>query len=523
METGGPATNDASLSRGFFLTASLARAFTEAASLTLILALPFVTGGGPWAADLTVGLVMGPLCAMLFAARTRLGADGRRERLVREGPAALIVAAFPAAVGAFLALRSGVPDPVSLDAAVLFLWNLGALVFFRSLAHLWPRWVVLRRGRLRWEMTHATLVVVAVFSSVLALVSGLVSLAAGDFLYDGAGPLPLDRRLLGALFVLGNMVFFAVVSLAFVLPPAALVSYFSARRIAGRLESLARGTSGLREGDLAARVVVDGADEISSLQEDFNVMAAELEKAVRDLRSERDNVERLLEAQRDLVASVSHELRTPVATMRGYLESALNGRDDSAPRLLERDLEIMHHEALRLQRLIDDLFTLSRAESGKLPLEVRSMELGPLLRRGVEAVAEGAWRMGKVDVVGTPTSPNLPPILADGDRLEQVVRNLLQNAVRHTPPGGVVALGATADAKAIVIEVKDTGEGIPPEDLERVFERFWRSESARRADQAGAGIGLTLVKGLTEAMGGEVSVESEPGAGSRFLLRMPRG
>lgn len=86
-----------------------------------------------------------------------------------------------------------------------------------------------------------------------------------------------------------------------------------------------------------------------------------------------------------------------------------------------------------------------------------------------------------------------------------------------------MALGATADAKAIVIEVKDTGEGIPPEDLERVFERFWRSESARRADQAGAGIGLTLVKGLTEAMGGEVSVESEPGAGSRFLLRMPRG
>jgi signal transduction histidine kinase len=267
-------------------------------------------------------------------------------------------------------------------------------------------------------------------------------------------------------------------------------------------------------------VEVDGEDEVSELQKDFNAMADDLGSAVGELRSERDKVERLLETQRELVASVSHELRTPVATMRGYLESALYG-EDSLPKALRNDLEVVEREAIRLQRLIDDLFVLSRAEAGRLPLEIKPTDVGALLSRCADAVADAAWRTGKVEVVVVP-APDLPPALADEGRLEQSVRNLLSNAIRHTPPGGIVALGATAGRDTVAIEVKDTGDGIAPDELDRIFERFYRSDGARKLDRSGAGLGLALVRELVEAMNGSVTAESEPGSGSRFTLRLPR-
>ena len=245
---------------------------------------------------------------------------------------------------------------------------------------------------------------------------------------------------------------------------------------------------------------------------------------MRGLRSERDRVARLLTAQQELVASVSHELRTPLATVRGYLEWAL-GRDEGEerrmPEAFRGDLEVMGREVSRLGRLVDDLFVLSRAEAGSLALEIRPTDVAPILERCAEAASGEAWRRGKVEVVRDAPA-RMPPVHADGGRLEQAVRNLLQNAVRHTPPGGVVSVSATEAEDAVVVEVEDTGEGMPPEDFGRVFERFWRSEDARRIDRAGAGLGLALVRELVEAMGGTVSVESEPGVGSRFRVRLAR-
>ena len=514
--------------RGAFLSASAPRAEAEAIALGVILYLGvFLSSYSQPDVDSTdvvllQVLVVGPLCAMLAAARMRLGVGGWRASLLREEVAGVgLVAAVTAAGLAATTTVPGSRDELFAVVFVLFLWNGGAFAFFRVLAYLWPRWVGLRRSRLRWEMTHTTLTVVAAVSSVVILVAVPYSLLAGTSSTVFSPPTWFAT----ILPLVGILIFLTLVALALILPPAALVSYFAARRTTRRLESLAHGTSGLREGNFAIRVEIDGEDEVSDLQRDFNAMAGDLQKAMHDLRSERDNVERLLRTQRELVANVSHELRTPVATMRGYLESALNhesGKEGRPiPEDVRSDLEVMGREVIRLQRLIDDLFVLSRTETGSLPLEVRPTDVAALLSRCAEAASEGAWRTGRVEVIHD-TGKDLPPAAVDEGRLEQVVRNLLANAVRHTPPGGIVALGTASEADSVVVEVKDTGEGVPAEDLGRIFERFHRSDEARRLDHSGAGLGLALVKELTEAMNGSVRVESEPGFGSRFILRLPR-
>jgi signal transduction histidine kinase len=245
-------------------------------------------------------------------------------------------------------------------------------------------------------------------------------------------------------------------------------------------------------------------------------MAADLQETLRDLQAERDRVAGLLEARRQLVACVSHELRTPVATVRGYLESALE-RDEGVPSGLRAEMETMEREVARLQRLIEDLFTLSRAEVGRLELRLEPTDAGAVVRRLVDTVAPLAWGQRRVEVHAD-VAPDLPPASADAHRLEQIVSNLLGNAVRHTPPGGLVAAVVVGEPETVRVEVRDTGEGIPPEDLPRVFERFYRG---RNGDGPGrAGLGLALTKELVEAMAGSVEVASTPGEGSRFTVRL---
>jgi signal transduction histidine kinase len=246
-------------------------------------------------------------------------------------------------------------------------------------------------------------------------------------------------------------------------------------------------------------------------------MAADLERTLKDLQSERDRVTGLLEARRQLVAGVSHELRTPVATIRGYLESAIQPNGRRVPDDLRADLETMEREVVRLQNLIEDLFTLSRTEVGRLELRLESIDAGAIVCRLTETVAPLAWGQRRVQVVAEVT-PDLPAARADTQRLEQIVSNLLGNAVRHTPPGGLVAAIVGAEPAQVRIDVRDTGEGIQPDDLPHIFERYYRGRSS---EQGGAGLGLALVKELTVAMGGAVEATSTPGEGSCFTVRLP--
>lgn len=397
----------------------------------------------------------------------------------------------------------------------------------RGGARFWRFWDRLRRRRMLWALTHALLSVVVLVAALGAIGLFIISPYSGTAAETQAAVTsPLSRLLARVIVSLfpstAVMVALTLMALTVVLPPAALFSLIVARRTTQRLERLAAAAGALRRGDYSARVPVQGEDELAQLQADFNAMAEELERTLKALQAERDRTAALLQSRRELIAAVSHELRTPVATVRATLESALAGwGEERSPAALRRDLEVMESEITRLQRLIDDLFTLARTEAGGLTLDCRPTDIGPLVQEITAAVAPLAWQSGRVEVVAE-LPPDLPPACVDGERLKQVLVNLLRNGVRHTPPGGIVVAAVVAEPELLRLEVRDTGAGIPPEELLRIWERFYRGTQPATDDGSGAGLGLALVKELTEAMGGTVAVESTVGQGSCFTVRLPR-
>ncbi len=407
---------------------------------------------------------------------------------------------------------------------LLFLATGPGYVVARGGVRIWLQWDRLRRRRMLWALTHAhlTVVVLIVVAGVLIPLLLAPYFSEPDLRASDTGLiLVVIERLLQTVFpAVSMMVVILSILLLVLIPPSALFSYLVARRTTRRLEILVGAAQSLRKGKYDTRVTVVGEDEVAQLQADFNAMAGELERAVHDLEFERDRVAALLQTQRELVASVSHELRTPVATVRGYLESSQGRWAEQLPEPVCRDLEVIKGEIVRLQGLIDDLLTLSRADAGGLELDLRLTDVGAVVRRRVEAIAPLAWQASRVEVTAD-VPPDLPPVMADEGRLEQVLTNLLRNGVQHTLPGGIVALMAAQEVGAVRIEARDTGEGIAPEDLPHIWERFYRGKSTGSAESGGAGLGLSVVKDLTGAMGGTVAVESTVGQGSCFTVRLP--
>ena len=234
----------------------------------------------------------------------------------------------------------------------------------------------------------------------------------------------------------------------------------------------------------------------------------------RDVTQERA----LARTRRDLVANVSHELKTPVAAIRGFLELM---EDDSMPPEARREfVGLMSAEAARLQRLVDEQLQLARLDAGALPMRVEAIDLAAVVRAAARPRAVLAEREGVSLEVQAPS-----PVPMDGDpeRLEQLLLILLDNAARHTPAGGAIAVEAHVEGGDAVMSVADTGEGIPPEAIDSVFDRFYRADAARqRDDRQGAGLGLAIARGLAHAHGGDISVASRPGDGTVFTVRLPR-
>ncbi|MBX3084078.1 MAG: HAMP domain-containing protein [Anaerolineae bacterium] len=392
-----------------------------------------------------------------------------------------------------------------------------AYMTLRLPMRLWALWEVARKRHLRWSIVHAQLM------TLLVLLAVFVVWQAVEFsrnLSIGEQPLEITSPA-GVLLSVTLMLIFAVVVIVISLPVivglmalGAVLSYTISRRTTRRIEALATATSSVRNGAYDTRVEVDGEDEIAQLQQDFNAMTAELEHTLAALKTERDTVTGLLQTRRELIASVSHELRTPLASIRGYLDSTLEHWQNTPPPTLRHDLTVIEQEAIRVQRLVDDLFTLSRAEVGRLTLRCVPTELVSILRRIVDTGAPLAWQQRRVKL-SIETPPQLAAVV-DETRLEQVLWNLVHNALRHTAPGGIVVIAARATDARAQIDVRDTGDGIPPDELAHVWERFYRGD---RSD--GAGLGLALVKELTEAMDGTVAVSSEPGKGSVFSVAFP--
>ena len=240
---------------------------------------------------------------------------------------------------------------------------------------------------------------------------------------------------------------------------------------------------------------------------------------------EHAKAERSEQSRRELIVNVSHELRTPIASIRGHVESlqmAAEQNPSQASTEQSAYLEIVQREADRLSALIDDLLALARAEAGELRLDITRGQAGEVVEEIYQTLAPLARRERQITLVRNAPA-NLPPVLADRQRLMQVLLNLVRNAITYTPAGGIVSLMLEqADAGHVAITVADTGIGIPPEDLERVFDRFYRTDASRARATGGFGLGLSIVRDLVNAMGGSISVSSTVGEGSQFrvLLRV---
>ncbi|GAB4201847.1 MAG: hypothetical protein OHK0022_24330 [Roseiflexaceae bacterium] len=308
----------------------------------------------------------------------------------------------------------------------------------------------------------------------------------------------------------------ALLVVAIVLGLALGIGYLLARRLSMRLEELAAATGAVAAGTLDRPLPVDTRDEIGQLSAGFNHMAEQLRERQQALLAEKERAERLLAANKRLVADVSHELRTPVTTLRGYLEALELSHGDRLP---THDMQVIQAEIGRLTRLIDDLFTLARAEAQQLPLTIVPVDAAALVRRLIDTLAPLAQRERQIEIVDA-LPATLPLICADGARLEQVLLNLAQNALRHTPPGGIVAFEAEVSGGQVTLSVADTGAGISAEELPLVFERFYRGDPSRTRETGGAGLGLALVRELVTAMGGSISAESTPQRGSRFRVTL---
>jgi signal transduction histidine kinase len=254
-------------------------------------------------------------------------------------------------------------------------------------------------------------------------------------------------------------------------------------------------------GELRQQVPVRTNDELGELAQTFNQMSADLARA-HDLR-------------RQMTADIAHDLRTPLTVISGYLESLRDGVLEPTP---ER-IETIHAEAQHLSRLVHDLRTLSLADAGELPLQIQSVPPSDLVRRAAAAHGHRAEKRGIK--LGLKIAPDLPEIELDQERMLQVLGNLVSNALRYTPEGGSITLTSLHDGDALLLQVQDTGEGIPRKILPKVFERFYRGEPSRTHQETETGLGLAIAKSIVEMHGGSIRVDSEIGEGTTFTIRLP--
>jgi len=282
-----------------------------------------------------------------------------------------------------------------------------------------------------------------------------------------------------------------------------------------RLRAVSDAAATLATGDLTVRVpppTADAANEVRALTVAFNSMAEQLEEAA-ERRTADD------EARRMLVAAISHDLRTPLSSIRAMIEAITDGVVTDAE-TTARFHATMGREIRTLSALITDLFELSQLEAGQLALSLAPATIPDLIAEVIEGLsAQAAAR--EIHIAGG-VEGMVGPVIMDTPAVRRVLTNLVQNALRHTPADGTVAVTARAVAEGVQVDVVDTGEGIPAHDLPHIFERFYRGEKSRSRETGGAGLGLAIARGFVEAHGGRIWVESEAGRGTRFSFILPR-
>ena len=286
---------------------------------------------------------------------------------------------------------------------------------------------------------------------------------------------------------------------------SAVAGLLLSRAVARPVQRLTTAASAVAEGHLDQQVPVGSRDELGRLSQTFNVMTARL-RAMRQM-------------QIDFVANVSHELRTPLTAIKGLVETLRDGAVDDVE-VRDQFLETVEDETDRLIRLVNDLMILSRADSEALNLNIQPLGLPRLLKSITDRLGPqaGARHVGLRLEIG----PGIPPAQADSDRLEQVLVNLLDNAIKYSQPGGTVTVSVEGPREgALLVRVHDQGIGIPAEELDRIGERFYRADRARSRAAGGSGLGLAIARALVEAHGGALWIESEEGHGTTVSFSLP--
>jgi two-component system OmpR family sensor kinase/two-component system sensor histidine kinase BaeS len=322
----------------------------------------------------------------------------------------------------------------------------------------------------------------------------------------GVGALAfIMTRLFGGERDVAMAVWTIALALACTLPVLAfLVAGQAFRRIARPLSNIMSAADSVADGDLSVRVPEDGPGDFSRLSRSFNHMISELERADQQ--------------RRNLTADVAHELRTPLHIIQGNLEGIIDGVYEPT----SEQIEILLDETRSLSRLVDDLQTLSQIETGQLPLEHKPVDIAELLK-DVQTSFSGQAETAGINLhLEISADSNKLTVWGDAGRLDQVLSNLVTNALRYTPAGGHITLQGESDDEYVRITVRDTGIGIPPDDLEYIFDRFWKGDRVRTHQKGvGSGLGLAISKKLVEAQGGDIRVESQVGNGSRFIIEFP--
>jgi signal transduction histidine kinase len=285
-----------------------------------------------------------------------------------------------------------------------------------------------------------------------------------------------------------------------------LLAVLISRSVARPLQKVAAAAESIAEGDYDQQIPPQGPDEVKRVASSFNAMAAK--------------VAATQQAQRDFVANVSHDLKTPLTSVSGWSQAILDGTAGK-PAQQARAIQIIHTEAGRMSRMVDQLLDLAKIEAGQIQLSKEPVDLGQLVQEVHRSLTLRAEEKGvQLTVEATPVAA----VSGDRDRLIQILANLVDNALDHTPPDGRVHLSLKPYGdKAVELVVQDTGPGIPPEDLSRIFERFYQVDKSRHrpTENKGVGLGLAIVKELVEAHNGRIIAQSQLGQGSVFVVRLP--
>lgn len=300
--------------------------------------------------------------------------------------------------------------------------------------------------------------------------------------------------------------------MAFSLGLSIMVTFYVSRPTTENVRQVINTVRQINAGNLQSNIPVLRPDEIGELAKAFNATLKRLQESMSRERT-------LQRTRRELVEAISHDLRTPIASIRAMIESINDGvvtdRDT-----VQRYLRTIQSETENLSQLVNDLFELSQIDAGLLKLHLDKVPIKQLVADTVESMSAQATSQ-RLTIKGE-VDPTLPAVSIDPQRVQRVLYNLVQNAIRHTPPDGSIDIRAHDWGNEIEVQVADTGEGIPADDLSRVFERSYRSEKSRSRQSGGAGLGLSIAKGIVEAHGGRIWVNSQPGQGSVFSFTLPK-